>query len=270
MTAEPVHPLVQVHTVRRLLRVHGASYISLGAAAVSATGLADSAALHYFLGVLMSVLLAVIASCFLLFAADLPVVAWEAGSGAVPIFEPPPTTAAFREFWVAPYAETSFWTDPTDTAEELGTVPRWTALLVALPQIGHRLFVWDPRSDNYAWVDAEAVGPIDPTLADEQAPPLGARVLWSGDARVTMYTCVELGGCAPTASGLWPEVGMVAVDPRVIPLGSRVWIQGLGTFLAADTGSLVKGAHIDVFGVSYRDAIDWGVQRLPIVVFEQD
>jgi N-acetylmuramoyl-L-alanine amidase len=66
-----------------------------------------------------------------------------------------------------------------------------------------------------------------------------------------MHTCAELGGCGPTASGLLPEPGTVAVDPTVIPLGSTVWIQGLGTFLAADTGSLVRGAHLDVFGSSY-------------------
>ena len=85
-----------------------------------------------------------------------------------------------------------------------------------------------------------------------------------------MYTCVELGGCAHTASGLWPEPGMVAVDPRVIPLGSTVWIQGVGTFLAADTGSLVRGAHLDIYGLDYREAIEWGVQQRSVLVFAPD
>ena len=90
---------------------------------------------------------------------------------------------------------------------------------------------------------------------------------WAGPARVTMYTCVELGGCNATASGRWPQPGMVAVDPAVIPLGSTVWIQGLGTFLAADTGSLVRGAHLDVYGLSYAEAIQWGVQERSVLVF---
>jgi 3D (Asp-Asp-Asp) domain-containing protein len=85
-----------------------------------------------------------------------------------------------------------------------------------------------------------------------------------------MYTCVELGGCATTASGIWPEPGMVAVDPAVIPLGSTVWIQGLGTFLAADTGSLVRGAHLDVFGLSYSEALQWGVQERSVIVFTKE
>jgi 3D (Asp-Asp-Asp) domain-containing protein len=112
------------------------------------------------------------------------------------------------------------------------------------------------------------VGPVDPALIGTGLlPPIGRPVAWSGPARVTMYTCVELGGCAPTASGIWPEPGMVAVDPKLIPLGSTVWIQGLGTFLAADTGSLVKGAHLDVYGLSYQEALAWGVQERSILVF---
>ena len=60
---------------------------------------------------------------------------------------------------------------------------------------------------------------------------------------------------------------MVAVDPSVIPLGSTVWVQGLGTFLATDTGSLVRGTHLDVFTLSYADALAWGVQERAVQVF---
>jgi hypothetical protein len=40
-----------------------------------------------------------------------------------------------------------------------------------------------------------------------------------GTARVTMYTCVELGGYKRTASGIWPYEGVVAIDRRVTSLG---------------------------------------------------
>jgi 3D (Asp-Asp-Asp) domain-containing protein len=53
----------------------------------------------------------------------------------------------------------------------------------------------------------------------------------------------------------------------VIPLGSTIWVQGLGTFLATDTGSLVRGAHLDVFSLSYQDALAWGVQERTVLVF---
>jgi 3D (Asp-Asp-Asp) domain-containing protein len=99
-------------------------------------------------------------------------------------------------------------------------------------------------------------------------PPLHG-VIWAGTARVTMYTCVELGGCNRTASGIWPYEGVVAVDPRVIPLGSMVWLNGLGTFLAADTGSAVYGNRIDVFVHDYPRAIQWGVRYLEAVAYKQ-
>jgi 3D (Asp-Asp-Asp) domain-containing protein len=175
---------------------------------------------------------------------------------------------AFGAYWVAAHAATTLWAGPVGSEIPLDWAHQWTILQVVRPQEGDRLFVWDPRSELYAWVDAADVGQVDPDLADSAyLPPIGRHVLWAGSARITKYSCVELGGCARTASGLWPEPGMVAVDPTVIPLGARIWIQGLGTFLAADTGSLVKGAHLDVFSTSYSDAIEWGVQTLPIIVF---
>ena len=94
-----------------------------------------------------------------------------------------------------------------------------------------------------------------------------ANHVWAGTARATMYTCVELGGCNRTASGVWPYEGVVAVDPRLIPLGTSVWIEGLGTFLAADTGSAIRGAAVDVYVTDYRRAINWGIRHLPVVAF---
>jgi 3D (Asp-Asp-Asp) domain-containing protein len=50
-----------------------------------------------------------------------------------------------------------------------------------------------------------------------------------------------------TATGTVPHWGTVAVDSSVIPLGSTVYIQGLGAFHAEDTGSYIVGDHVDVF-----------------------
>lgn len=50
-----------------------------------------------------------------------------------------------------------------------------------------------------------------------------------------------------TATGTHVHPGTVAVDPRVIPLHSRVWVQGYGWGRAEDTGSAVRGYHVDVW-----------------------
>jgi 3D (Asp-Asp-Asp) domain-containing protein len=170
--------------------------------------------------------------------------------------------------WVAPHAETTFWSAAGTAADEVDVVHQWVPLqVVGLPQHG-RLPVWDPSTRRRGWVEAMDVGPIDPLyVGTAYLPPIGRPAAWGGPARITMYSCIELGGCAPTASGIWPEPGIVAVDPAVIPLGSTIWVQGLGTLLAADTGRLVRGAHLDVFSLSYRDAIDWGVQERSVLVF---
>ena len=67
-----------------------------------------------------------------------------------------------------------------------------------------------------------------------------------------------------TATGLVPVSansagrGTIAVDPRVIPLGSLVYVEGYGEAIAADTGGAVKGNIIDVYVDSYSEAINWG------------
>jgi len=170
--------------------------------------------------------------------------------------------------WVAPHAETVIWREAGPNTDQLGVLRQWMPLQIVGEAVFGRLPVWEPSNRQRGWVQALDVGPIDPTLVGTAyLPPIGRPIAWGGSARITMYTCVELGGCNATASGLWPTPGMVAVDPSVIPLGSTVWIQGLGEFLATDTGSLVRGAHLDVFGLSYAEAIEWGVQERTILVF---
>ena len=55
----------------------------------------------------------------------------------------------------------------------------------------------------------------------------------------------------PTASGALPHAGIVAADPAVLPLGSRIRITGAGsyngTYTVADTGSRIVGKHIDIY-----------------------
>jgi 3D (Asp-Asp-Asp) domain-containing protein len=170
--------------------------------------------------------------------------------------------------WVAPHTETSFWSGSDQNAECVGLAHLWEPLQVVGESQDYRVPIWDPSTRRRAWVDAQAVGPVDPSLVGTAyLPPIGRPATWAGAARITMYTCVELGGCAPTASGPWPEPGMVAVDPAVIPLGSTVWVQGLGTFVATDTGSLVRGAHLDVFNTNYQEAVSWGIQERTVLAF---
>lgn len=68
-----------------------------------------------------------------------------------------------------------------------------------------------------------------------------------------------------TAIGLRAGYGVVAVDPRVIPLGSRLYIEGYGYAVAGDTGSRIKGLRVDLGFDTKREAIRFG--RRPIRVY---
>lgn len=75
-----------------------------------------------------------------------------------------------------------------------------------------------------------------------------SKAVW---CRITGYTATG----SRTASGTWPAAGRtVAVDINLIPMGSTVYIQGLGVFTAEDTGGAVIGPHIDVFVSSEAEA----------------
>jgi 3D (Asp-Asp-Asp) domain-containing protein len=68
-------------------------------------------------------------------------------------------------------------------------------------------------------------------------------------------------------SGRTVYAGAVATDPRVIPLGSRLHIEGLGgNYTAEDTGGGVHGAHVDVWFPSCSAAIQWGRQTRTVTV----
>lgn len=68
-----------------------------------------------------------------------------------------------------------------------------------------------------------------------------------------------------TATGVYPRLGTVAVDPRVIPLGSKLYVEGYGYGRAEDTGGAIKGQRIDVFLDTNRECIQWG--RRPVTVY---
>ena len=76
-----------------------------------------------------------------------------------------------------------------------------------------------------------------------------------GNFKLTFY-----GGDTMTASGRTPQLNhTIAVDPRVIALGSKVYIQGYGTYYAEDTGGAIKNNIIDIFVSSELEANEKGV-----------
>ncbi|MEH7180618.1 3D domain-containing protein [Neobacillus vireti] len=63
-----------------------------------------------------------------------------------------------------------------------------------------------------------------------------------------------------------PNMKLIAVDPSVIPLGSKVWVEGYGVAIAGDTGGAIKGHKIDVLMPNNAHAYAWGRKTVKIVV----
>jgi 3D (Asp-Asp-Asp) domain-containing protein len=72
-----------------------------------------------------------------------------------------------------------------------------------------------------------------------------------------------------TASGQMVSKGLIAADPRFLPLGSRVRLEAgsySGEYLVADTGSMVRGRRIDIWTPSSREAMRFGRRPVKLTV----
>lgn len=88
----------------------------------------------------------------------------------------------------------------------------------------------------------------------------------------TAYTAYCKGCSGITANGTNlranPGLKVIAVDPRVIPLGTKVWVEGYGTAIAADTGGAIKGNKIDVFIPTQEGALSWGRKTVRVQILD--
>jgi uncharacterized protein YabE (DUF348 family)/3D (Asp-Asp-Asp) domain-containing protein len=84
----------------------------------------------------------------------------------------------------------------------------------------------------------------------------------------TGYTSGEPGVDNWCATGARATHGVIAVDPNVIPLGTHVYVPGYGYAIAADTGGMIKGNHIDLCFDSGDRAVHWGRRPVTIIILD--
>ena len=106
-----------------------------------------------------------------------------------------------------------------------------------------------------------------------QIQPSGLTLVGEWDMIATAYHAFgkggnDINGNGITAIGLRARKGIVAVDPRVIPLGTKLYIPGYGEALAADTGSRIKGSRIDLCFESLGECFRFGKRKIKIYLVE--
>ena len=84
----------------------------------------------------------------------------------------------------------------------------------------------------------------------------------------TGYSAGSGGADHRCATGALATHGVIAVDPRVIPLGTHVYVPGYGYAIAADTGGAIKGNRIDLCYDTNGEAIRWGRRMVTIVILD--
>ena len=124
-------------------------------------------------------------------------------------------------------------------------------------------------------VDTKFVEKKVMTAAQDKIVEVGPKNVINGmtyskviNAKVTAYTPFDAGCTGTTATGTKAGRGVIAVDPRVIPLGTKVYIPGYGTAVAADKGGAIKGNRVDVCVNSKGEAFSWGVRNVPVYILK--
>lgn len=84
----------------------------------------------------------------------------------------------------------------------------------------------------------------------------------------TGYTPGDPGCTGITYTGTKAARGTIAVDPSVIPFGTKLYIPGYGYGVAADTGGAIKGNKIDLCYDTRTEALNWGIKNITVYVVE--
>jgi len=105
------------------------------------------------------------------------------------------------------------------------------------------------------------------TVSRSSAEPANGKEFYVTATAYTPY-CKGCSGTSATGINLRSGAGLkvIAVDPSVIKLGSKVWVEGYGTAVAGDTGGAIKGNKIDILVQSDAQASKWGVKKVRIKV----
>lgn len=80
------------------------------------------------------------------------------------------------------------------------------------------------------------------------------------------YSAYDTGNSNRTCNGNFVRKGLVAVDPSVIPLGTRLYISGYGYAIADDIGGSIKGNYIDLAFDSHNEALQFGRQKVTVFI----
>ncbi|MFJ7935595.1 LysM peptidoglycan-binding domain-containing protein [Sporosarcina sp. NPDC096371] len=185
----------------------------------------------------------------------------------------------------------TLWDIALDHQVTVSQIKEWNQLQTDLIHPGLNLFIWDglktsntvvtekpmmPAAHKSKETTTSATTPSTSDTASMDSTPEATAPSTSNTAskeiivEASAYTasCEGCSGITSTGINLKanPNAKVISVDPTVIPLGSKVYVEGYGEAIAGDTGGAIKGNRIDVFIPSQQDAINFGVKQLKVTI----
>lgn len=133
---------------------------------------------------------------------------------------------------------------------------------------GDTVAVYNPKEDTPKPTKSQTVQPEKPVKQEkkETQEPQG-KVL---SVEATAYTAYCDGCSGTTYTGIDlranPNQKVIAVDPNVIPLGAKVYVEGYGEAIAGDIGGAIKGNRIDVFIPNKDEVYKWGRKQVKVTI----
>jgi 3D (Asp-Asp-Asp) domain-containing protein/LysM repeat protein len=201
-------------------------------------------------------------------------------------------TIASEQHYIVKQGDT-LWDIAMNHHISVSQLMEWNNLMTDLIHPGLNLLIFDDVNTTKGAVTAKATEPAattasvpSPTPAPQPAAPAAvpakpapqpaapAPTSSTGSKEITVKATAYTASCAGcsgiTATGINikanPNEKVIAVDPSVIPLGSKVYVEGYGEATAADTGGAIKGNRIDIFIPSEQNAVNFGVQQVKVTI----
>ncbi len=132
----------------------------------------------------------------------------------------------------------------------------------------------------FEWSSTTFISEIKPTIIETKfitrTEYVGINQTEPMDMTVTSYSAgpestgkrLGMKGYGITRTGTQAKVGVCAVDPKYVPLGTSLFVEGYGYCRAEDTGGKVKGFHIDVFLDKVSDAMKFGREKRKVWILK--
>lgn len=144
-------------------------------------------------------------------------------------------------------------------------------------RVTYRARLVDGREVSRATIGEEVIRePVAQVVVARKPQYLGSRGAYIGRRTITVVATAYdpgPGSCGPyadgkTCNGKRAGYGIIAVDPKLIPLGAKLYIPGYGYGIAADVGGAIKGNHVDLGFNSRGGAFAWGKRQVKLTIVD--